>query len=108
MDMQIKPAPVRKSISVKAAPERAFRVFTAEMTRWWRPDHHIGKSPLKAAVVEPRAGGRWYEVGEDGTTCEWGKVLVWEPPARIVFAWQLTGEWKYDPILQRRGFSMQI
>ena len=87
---------MRKAISVKAAPERAFRVFTAEMTRWWHPDHHIGKSPLKAAVVEPRAGGRWYEVGEDGSECEWGKVLVWDPPARVVFAWQLTGEWKYD------------
>ena len=97
MDLQIRPAPVRKSISVKAPPERAFEVFTAQMTRWWHPDHHIGKSPLKAAVVEPRVGGRWYEVGEDGTTCDWGKVLVWEPPARVVFAWQLTGEWKYDP-----------
>jgi len=97
MDLQIRPAPVRKSILVKVPPDVAFHVFTAEMTRWWHPDHHIGKSPLKAAVVEPRAGGRWYEVGEDGSTCEWGKVLIWEPPARVVFAWQLTGEWKYDP-----------
>ena len=96
MDVRIRPAPVRKTISVKAPPERAFHVFTAEMSRWWHPDHHIGKSPLKAAVVEPRAGGRWYEVGEDGSECEWGKVLVWEPPARVVFAWQLTGEWKYN------------
>jgi uncharacterized protein YndB with AHSA1/START domain len=97
MDGEIRPAPVRKTIHVRAAPERAFHVFTAEMTRWWHPDHHIGKSPLKAAVVEPRAGGRWYEIDEDGSTCEWGKVLVWEPPGRVVFAWQLTSEWKYDP-----------
>ena len=97
MSLQIKPAPIRKTVSVKAAPERAFRVFTADMTRWWHPDHHLGKSPLKSAVVEPRAGGRWYEIDEDGTECNWGKVLVWEPPARVVFAWQLTAEWKYDP-----------
>jgi len=96
MDVRIRPAPVRKTISVKAPPERAFHVFTAQMNRWWHPDHHIGKSSLKAVVVEPRVGGRWYEVGEDGSECDWGKVLVWEPPARVVFAWQLTGEWKYD------------
>ena len=88
---------MRKSITVKAPRERAFEVFTAQMGRWWHPDHHILKSPLKAAVVENRAGGRWYEVGEDGSECEWGSVLVWEPPARMVFTWQLTGEWKYDP-----------
>ena len=54
------------------------------------------KSPLEGRVVEPRAGGRWYELGEDGSECDWGKVLVWEPPARVVFAWQLTADWKYN------------
>lgn len=97
MNIQIVPAPVRKSLVVKASPERAFEVFTGRMTSWWHPDHHIGKSPLKEAVVEPRAGGRWYEVGEDGSQCEWGKVLIWEPPARVVFAWQINEEWQYDP-----------
>jgi uncharacterized protein YndB with AHSA1/START domain len=48
-------------------------------------------------IVEPRAGGRWYERGEDGSETEWGKVLQWEPPARVVLAWQLDGNWKYNP-----------
>jgi len=95
--LQIKPAPVRKSIHVSAAPERAFKVFTGDMTRWWRPDHHIGSAPLKEVVLEPRVGGRWREVTTDGAGCEWGKVLVWEPPHRVVLAWQLNSEWKYDP-----------
>lgn len=97
MNIQIVATPVRKSIDVKASPARAFEVFTAQMTKWWHPDHHIGKAAMKAAVVEPRAGGRWYEIGEDGAECEWGKVLVWEPPNRVVFAWQLNGAWQYDP-----------
>ena len=92
----IVPAPVRKAITVKAPQARAFEIFTARMIRWWLPDHHIGASPLKDIVLEPRAGGRWYETGEDGSVCEWGKVLAYEPPHRIVLAWQLNADWKYD------------
>jgi uncharacterized protein YndB with AHSA1/START domain len=99
MNVQIRPAPIRKSLVVKATPARAFEVFTARMVRWWRPENHIGKTPLKDVVVEPKAGGRWYEVGEDGAICVWGKVLAWEPPKRLVLAWQLTADYQYDPNL---------
>jgi uncharacterized protein YndB with AHSA1/START domain len=90
-------APVRKEIVVEASQERAFRVFTAGMNRWWPREHHIGTSPLKIMIVEERAGGRWYSVCEDGSECGVGKVLTWEPPRRIVLAWQITAEWKFDP-----------
>jgi uncharacterized protein YndB with AHSA1/START domain len=95
---RIAPAPVRKSIFVNVSPERAFRVFTIGMGRWWRPDHHIASTPFAEIVVEPRAGGRWFERDKDGAECEWGKILAWEPPARVVFGWQLNQDWKYDPI----------
>lgn len=97
MTLQIKPAPIRKSIFVNASPQRAFHVFTIGMGRWWRPDHHIAKTPFAEIVVEPRAGGRWFERDKDGAECEWGKILAWEPPARVIFAWQLNQDWKYDP-----------
>jgi uncharacterized protein YndB with AHSA1/START domain len=93
----IAPAPVRKSLTVKASPERAFSVFTADFGRWWPRSHSIGTSPLKTAVIEPRPGGRWYQIGEDGSECDWGKVLVWEPPARLVLAWQIGADWRFDP-----------
>ena len=48
-------------------------------------------------VIEPRAGGRWFEVGEDGSEQMWGRVLEWSGPDRVVLAWQLTGDWAYDP-----------
>jgi len=89
--------PVRKQIVVAASQAHAFRVFTNGIERWWPREHHIGKAPMKSAVVEPRVGGRWYEIGEDGSECDWGKVLVWEPPARLVLAWQITARWQYDP-----------
>ncbi len=99
-ETKIKPAPVRRSVTVKAAQARAFQVFTDGFGRWWPKDHHIGKVAMTAGVIEPRVGGRWYEVSEDGSQCDWGKVLVWEPPARIVLAWQLTAQWQYAPNFQ--------
>jgi uncharacterized protein YndB with AHSA1/START domain len=89
-------APVRKTLTVKASPARAFEVFTAAQSRWWPPSHTILKSPFKAAVIEPRAGGRWYHLGEDGSTCDTGFVRVWEPPSRLVLVWQLDAQWRYD------------
>ena len=90
---------IRKQLTVEAPLDRAFRVFTANMGTWWPKQHHIGASELKDCVIEPKANGRWYEVGEDGSTCEWGKVLAWDPPRRVLLAWQLNGEFKYDPDL---------
>lgn len=89
--------PVRKQILVEASAEHAFRVFTEGMDRWWPRQHHIGKSPLKRAVLEARPGGRWYSICEDGTECNVGKVLTWDPPRRLVLAWQITANWEYDP-----------
>jgi uncharacterized protein YndB with AHSA1/START domain len=92
----IQPAPVRKSITVKADAARAFEVFTRRIGSWWPRTHCIASSPQKDVVLEPRADGRWFEIGEDGSQCNWGKVLAWEPPARLLLAWQIGADWKYD------------
>jgi len=92
----IVPAPVRKSVRVGAQPQRAFKIFTDGMGRWWPKSHHIGAADLDALVIEPKAGGRWYERGVDGSECDVGRVLIWEPPARLVLAWQLTADFKFD------------
>ena len=92
-------APVRKQLVVKASQSRAFAVFTAEMSRWWPATHSILKSPLKECIVEPRVGGRWYTVGEDGSSCQTGYVIAWQPPEALVLAWQINPQWQYDPEL---------
>ena len=93
----IQAAPVRKEILVKVAPARAFEVFTAGMGRWWPASHNTEPTAITDVVVEPRAGGRWFSRHEDGLEAEWGKVIAWEPPNRVLLAWQLNAEFKYDP-----------
>ena len=74
--------PVRRQITVNASQQTAFEVFTSRMASWWKPGHHIGEKPFVDIVVEPRAGGRWFERDADGAECEWGSVLEWDPPGR--------------------------
>jgi uncharacterized protein YndB with AHSA1/START domain len=89
---------VRRSVLVEAPQEHAFEVFTAGLSTWWPLEtHHIGTASAVEAVLEPRAGGRWFERGEDGSECDWGRVLDWEPPTRIRLAWMLTSQWQFDP-----------
>ncbi|MFW6034512.1 MAG: metalloregulator ArsR/SmtB family transcription factor [bacterium] len=87
---------VHAKITVGAPVEHAFRVFTESFHTWWPTGYHIGQAEMAEAVLEPRAGGRWYERGVDGSECDWGRVLAWEPPHRLVLTWQINGEWRYD------------
>jgi hypothetical protein len=89
-------APIRKQLVVKAAPQRAFEIFTAGMGGWWPRDKSIGSTPIADVIMEPFAGGRWYERSADGSECEWGKVLVWEPGKRVTLNWQIGATWQYN------------
>ncbi len=89
---------VSASILVDVPVDVAFRVFTSDMGAWWPESHHIGTAALSAAIIEPRVGGRWYELDSDGTTCDWGLVLAWDPPDHVAMSWQLTPEFRRDGV----------
>jgi uncharacterized protein YndB with AHSA1/START domain len=90
-------APVRRAVTVAAPPERAFEVFTAGFASWWPPSHSLVDGGYESAHIEPREGGRWYERSRTGVECEWGRVLAYEPPHRILLSWELDGEFAVDP-----------
>jgi uncharacterized protein YndB with AHSA1/START domain len=89
--------PLTGTVTVGVPVEKAFRVFTNSFNTWWPAQYHIGQADMAEAILEPREGGRWYERGVDGSECDWGRVLAWEPPHRLVVTWQINGAWQYDP-----------
>lgn len=97
--MYPEPAPmtaVKRTIHVAVPIEKAFQVFVEKMGQWWPATHHIGAEPFHDVVVEPKQGGRWFELDSKGAECQWGRVLLWEPPRRLILSWQMQPDWKVD------------
>jgi uncharacterized protein YndB with AHSA1/START domain len=90
-------APVRKSIRVNTRQARAFDVFTDGLGRWWPKHGNNRPAPIKTVALEPRVGGDWYEVYEDGSRTKVGTIITWDPPHGFVMTWEYTCVWKSDP-----------
>lgn len=92
--------PIRKSVVVNAAADRAFALFISRFDAIKPRDHNLLAVPIAQTVFEPRVGGHIYDVGTDGSRCEWARVLIYDPPARVVFSWDIGPTWQIesDPI----------
>jgi uncharacterized protein YndB with AHSA1/START domain len=81
---------VRKTVTVDCTVEEAFRVFTADAMSWWPvATHSIHGEAVREIVFEERAGGEVYELSESGEKGHWARVVDWEPPSRLVLAWNV-------------------
>lgn len=97
MTLTVTIAPIRKTLHVNLPQAEAFDLFAKGVDRWWPRTHHIGASPMKASVIEPFAGGRWYHRCEDGSESNFGHVLVWQEPERLTLAWEFNCDFEYKP-----------
>ncbi|MGE3267547.1 MAG: SRPBCC family protein [Chloroflexota bacterium] len=94
---------VRRTMRLRVSVERAFAVFTQEMGRWWPIENTFSGVALGQAgifdtvVMEPRAGGRWFERTAAGEEIDWGRVVAFEPPRRLVLTWQITPQGQPEP-----------
>ena len=84
--------------------EKVYREKAPNAVSWYRPHLEtslalIGKAAAVDAVIEQHVGGRWYERGDDGSMCQWGSVLAWEPPSRVVLSSDINADWQHDPTL---------
>jgi uncharacterized protein YndB with AHSA1/START domain len=88
--------PIRKSIVVNTGVERAFALFIDQFDAIKPREHNLLSVPIAETVFEPRAGGHVYDVGIDGSRCEWSRVLAYEPPSRVVISWDIGPTWQLE------------
>ena len=87
---------VRRQIVVDAPIEKAFAVFTERFGDFKPREHNLMATPIAETVFEPRVGGHIYDRGTDGSECRWARVLVYEPPHRVVFSWDIGPTWQLE------------
>jgi uncharacterized protein YndB with AHSA1/START domain len=87
---------IRTEVFVEAPIERAFRVFTKQFDKIKPREHNMLAVDIAESVFEPRAGGRVYDRGVDGSECQWARVLAYEPPERIAFTWDISPQWQIE------------
>jgi uncharacterized protein YndB with AHSA1/START domain len=88
--------PIRKSVVVEARVERAFTLFIERFDAIKPREHNLLSVPIAETVFEPHVGGHIYDVGADGSRCQWARVLAYEPPNRIVFSWDIGPTWQIE------------
>jgi uncharacterized protein YndB with AHSA1/START domain len=88
---------VRKETVVDASVERAFTVFTERIGDVKPPEHNLLRVPIAVTEFEPWVGGNIIDRGEDGSECRWASILVYDPPHRVVFSWNIGPSWRIEP-----------
>lgn len=79
------PDSVRARVTVPVDPATAFRIFTDEIDGWYVRGPHSWVDPARATAIRFE-GGYLRELWDDGGHVDTGRVLVWEPPRRLVWA----------------------
>ena len=87
---------IRTEVVVDAPIDRAFQVFTNKFDQIKPREHNMLGVDIAESVFEPRAGGRVYDRGVDGSECQWARVLAYEPPDRVVFTWDISPQWQIE------------
>ena len=81
--------PVRQSVEVELEPGEAFDLFTTGIAEWWPYKTRFSRGPVETLIFEPRLGGELKEVCSDGFIETYGRVLLWDPPRRVVIKWMV-------------------
>jgi uncharacterized protein YndB with AHSA1/START domain len=88
MSQQTSDLVIRKSVTVSVPVERAFQVFTEEISAWWPlHTHAVDTERSDTVVMEGRVGGRLFERTPDGQEHLWGTLVTWDPPRHITYSW---------------------
>lgn len=90
------PVTVNRHVVVNATTAEAFDVFVGRFGEFKPKEHNLLEVDIVETVFEPRVGGSIYDRGADGSECRWARVLVYEPPHRVVFSWDIGPTWQVE------------
>lgn len=80
---------IQESVIVSLSRHHAFFLFVEDVSHWWPRRFSWSQDKLVRMIIEPRVAGRCTEIGPLGFRCDWGRVLEYAPPSRLVFSWQI-------------------
>lgn len=81
--------PIVVEFDVAASCEHAFDMWANRTSLWWPRGHTLSGDDELDIVFEGRPGGRIFERAVDGSEHDWGRIVAWEPPHRLVYTWHL-------------------
>ena len=87
---------VRRQIVVDASIDDAFTAFVDRFGDFKPPEHNLLAADITETRFEPKVGGHIYDRAADGSVCRWARVLVYEPPDRVVFSWDISPQWQLE------------
>jgi len=96
MTQSVTTTTVRRQIVVNAPIGEAFKVFTERFGDFKPREHNLLQAVIAETVFEPRVGGNIYDRAVDGSECRWARILVFEPPDRVVFSWDISPRWQVE------------
>jgi uncharacterized protein YndB with AHSA1/START domain len=87
---------VRHQIVVGTPIDRAFAAFVERFGDFKPPEHNLLGVEITETRFEPKVGGFIYDRAADGSECRWARVLVYEPPHRVIFSWDISPQWQLE------------
>lgn len=85
--------PIVKTIEVPCNQQHAFDTFVDKVSSWWPLDKNsvsaMNGEAAKHVVIEPKSGGKVYEIGHDDARHEWGSVTEYNPHSTLTLDWHI-------------------
>jgi uncharacterized protein YndB with AHSA1/START domain len=83
--------PIIVSARLGVSREVAFDAFTTGFSAWWPRDYTFSGERLTRLELGREKGADCFEEGPDGFRADWGRIVLIEPPRRLVMTWRLVG-----------------
>jgi uncharacterized protein YndB with AHSA1/START domain len=74
---------------VAGSPPDVFELFTRQFGQWWplHAPYSVFGEAAASCGMETKVGGELFEISAAGQRCVWGRLTLFDPPAKLQFTW---------------------